>query len=429
MAIYSCNISNVSRAKGSCSLATLAYISGEKIRDERTGEWYQYGRADRVLHVDTILPAAAPDAWKNPAELFNAIEQYEKASNARTAKKIIVALPREFSPEENIDTIEEFLKTTLTGKGYAAAYAIHADKEGHNPHAHILIANRPIDDRGKWSRKRKMEYALDEHGQRIPRLDKDGQQKTDKNGRKQWVRINVDPNPLDQKETLQELRTGWAAVCNQRLSRENQISEKSYREQGIELEPTIHEGYAARKIEQNGGIASKCEANRAIQKRNTALVRLQNELRRIEETLQGLLKEPIWKRLEELKEKSAKLVKRRESGAKGAANGGLKERLQRSRSAGSFNRTGKEHRRAGNPADGERATTNTDTAALIREARADIDRATAKEEDSGASRANRDAERERLRVERERAAEKRQQELRKSEPARRARERDHGLEL
>lgn len=38
MAIYSCNISNVSRAKGSSSCATLSYISGEKVRDERLGK-------------------------------------------------------------------------------------------------------------------------------------------------------------------------------------------------------------------------------------------------------------------------------------------------------------------------------------------------------------------------------------------------------
>mgnify|MGYP003024837615 CR=1 FL=1 len=29
--------------------------------------------------------------------------------------------------------------------GYAATYAIHTDKAGNNPHAHILVANRRID--------------------------------------------------------------------------------------------------------------------------------------------------------------------------------------------------------------------------------------------------------------------------------------------
>ena len=47
MAIYSCNISNVSRAKGSSSCATLSYISGEKVRDERLGKTFRYGREER----------------------------------------------------------------------------------------------------------------------------------------------------------------------------------------------------------------------------------------------------------------------------------------------------------------------------------------------------------------------------------------------
>ena len=49
MAIYSCNISNVSRAKGSSSCATFSYISGEKVRDERLGKTFRYGREERVF--------------------------------------------------------------------------------------------------------------------------------------------------------------------------------------------------------------------------------------------------------------------------------------------------------------------------------------------------------------------------------------------
>ena len=96
MAIYSCNISNVSRAKGSSACATLSYISAEKIRDERTGELYNYGREQRVIEVATMLPAGAPQEYEKAERLFNSIENFEKAENARTAKKIIVALPREF---------------------------------------------------------------------------------------------------------------------------------------------------------------------------------------------------------------------------------------------------------------------------------------------------------------------------------------------
>ena len=96
MAIYSCNISNVSRAKGSSSCATLSYISGEKVRDERLGKTFRYGREERVILTETLLPEGAPVEFQNPAVLFNAIENYETAENARTAKKIMVALPKEF---------------------------------------------------------------------------------------------------------------------------------------------------------------------------------------------------------------------------------------------------------------------------------------------------------------------------------------------
>lgn len=87
MAIYHCSISNVSRAKGSSSCATLAYISGEKVHDDRTGTTYAYSRQERVLVTGTILPPSAPAEYADADTLFNAIEKYETADNARTAKK------------------------------------------------------------------------------------------------------------------------------------------------------------------------------------------------------------------------------------------------------------------------------------------------------------------------------------------------------
>ena len=85
MAIYSCNISNVSRAKGSSSCATFSYISGEKVRDERLGKTFRYGREERVILTETLLPEGAPVEFQNPVVLFNAIEKYENTDNARTS--------------------------------------------------------------------------------------------------------------------------------------------------------------------------------------------------------------------------------------------------------------------------------------------------------------------------------------------------------
>ena len=291
MAIYSCNISNVSRAAGSSACATLSYISSEKVYDERLGEtFYGFGRSERVEATGTLLPDGAPERYKDPAVLFNEIERNEKAANARTAKKIMVALPREFDLQKQREVVETYIRNNLNEKGYAATYAIHQDKDNNNPHAHILVANRQINEKGEWSLKRKMEYALDEKGERIPILNPDGTQKVDGRNRKQWKRINVEQNPLDKKAVLQELREAWANECNKYLAPEIQIDHRSNEARGIEEEPTIHEGYVAREIEQNGGISERCELNREIQRRNSLLRQIKEQLQELGHQLAELIR-------------------------------------------------------------------------------------------------------------------------------------------
>ena len=294
MSIYSCNISNVSRAAGSSSCATLSYISGEKVREDRTGELYQYGRDERVVLVETMLPKNAPKEYQDPAKLFNAIETYEKADNARTAKKIMVALPREFDLDTQRTVLEDYIRANITEQGYACTYAIHTDKENHNPHAHILIANRPLNEKGEWSAKSRKEYALDEHGNRIPLIDpKTGEQKVDSRNRKQWKRVAVQANLLDKKETLQRFRENWAVECNKHLTPDLQIDHRSLAEQGREEEPTIHEGYAARKMEERGEVSERCELNREIRERNRLLQQIRKALEEVWAQLNRLLQERL----------------------------------------------------------------------------------------------------------------------------------------
>lgn len=269
MAIYSCNISNVSRGKGSTSTATLAYITGKKIKDERLGLSFKFGNEDRVLYFATILPENAPEEYKNAEKLFNSIELYEKADNARTAKKIMVALPREFDDKLKQETVESFIKENLNSQGYAAVYAIHIDKANNNPHAHILVANRQMNNKGEWIVKSRKEYALDENGNKIPVIDpKTGLQKIGDRNRKVYKRISVQVNPLDQKKMLENLREQWAVCCNRHLEKNNQIDHRSYKAQGKDFLPTIHEGYAARQIEQQGIISERCDHNRSIKSYN-----------------------------------------------------------------------------------------------------------------------------------------------------------------
>ena len=284
MAIYHLSVSNVSRASGSKATATLSYISGRRVHDERRGETYDYGRKERVLRVGTLLPEGAPAEFADPAVLFNAVELHETGRTARPAKKIVVALPREFTPRQRVQALEEYIRENLNADGYAATYAIHEDGEGNNPHAHILVANRQIDPAtGGWARlKQRMEYVLDERGERVPLTDPEtGRQKTDKRGRRQWKRRSVSLNPLDRKAKLKSLRESWADTCNALLPETARIDHRSLEDQGSDLEPTIHEGYAARAIERAGGVSERCEANREIRRSNGLLTAIRTELGRI----------------------------------------------------------------------------------------------------------------------------------------------------
>lgn len=282
MAIFHMSISNVSRAKGSSSCASLAYIAASKVYEERTRQTYSYGRKERVMKVATLLPDGAPRAYADAAQLFNAIEKYEQASNARTAKKIVVALPRELSLDESDEILTDFIRDNLCANGYCATYAIHRDKDGNNPHAHILVANRQINKKGEWSSKRKMEYALDEKGERIPLIDKKtGKQKVDKRNRKQWKRISAEQNPLDKKQFLEQLREAWAVECNKHLSQEDRIDHRSNAARGIDDIPTIHEGYAARAMEARGDVSDRMEINRHIRLKNDLIHQLVETLKEI----------------------------------------------------------------------------------------------------------------------------------------------------
>jgi len=280
MSIYHLTISNVSRAKGSSSCASLSYITAEKVHEDRTNQTYNYGsRKERVIAKDTFLPADAPEQYKNPSTLFNDLENFEKAENARTAKKIEVALPREFDLDTQKQVIGDYIKNNITSKGYACTCAIHCDKDGNNPHCHILIANRPL-VQGEWAIKDKKVYQLDSDGNRIPVLDPNtGKQKIGAKGRKMWKRVSISPNLLDSKDYLQDLRKNWAEECNKHLDPAQHIDHRSYEDRGIDRLPTVHEGYAAKRLEALGHISERSELNRRIRAINDSKAELEKEKR------------------------------------------------------------------------------------------------------------------------------------------------------
>lgn len=295
ISIYRCSVSNVSRAKGSSAVATLSYITGQRIRDERTGRLCDYGRKQRVVCTGTLLPDGAPPEFADPGVLFNALEAYEHAANARPAKKILVALPREMDEAARRDAVEEYIRSQLIPLGCCTTYAIHTDEDDRNPHAHILVSNRRMNAEGKWQTKCRKDYLRDSHGERVPLIDPEtGQQKLDARNRKQWKRVNVQVNPLDRRETLMELRKAWANVCNARLPKNLQIDHRSLKDQGIDRIPQIKEGYAARRREERGLVSERCAENRVIREINAAAAEqsaAENEIRTETRSLKILLAE------------------------------------------------------------------------------------------------------------------------------------------
>lgn len=271
MAIYHFSMSNINRSSGSNSCASAAYITGEKIRCDRTAQTFSYGRRERVLCHETISPVGA--SFRNASELFNSIETYEAASNARCAKKIEVALPRELSQAEQQAVISDFIQANITVHGYACTWALHSDQDGKNPHAHIIIASRQLGADGEWKKNKfRSEFALDENGERIPMIDPEtGLQKVrirpNKGTERLWVRRQVEYNYIDQKSILESMRASWTNICNRYLQKANvneRIDHRSYKDRGIDQIPTVHEGYAARRMEQDGQISYRCEQNRRI---------------------------------------------------------------------------------------------------------------------------------------------------------------------
>ena len=292
VAIYSMHVSNVSHSAGSSSVASLSYITSRRMRDERTGETFHgYGHRERVLHVATLLPEGAPREWNDPERLFNAVEAAERRLDARPAKKIMVALPRELTGVQRIEAVESFIRRQLTACGYAATYAIHEDKAGNNPHAHIIVANRRISPTtGRWAAKSRSEFALDEHGQRIPVIDPEtGLQKVGARNRKVWKRVTVSNNPLDSKETLELLRAEWARTCNRLLPEGIRIDHRSLEAQGTDRIPTVHEGYASREITARGGRSVLRAVNDRIIAANRLLDSIRERLRDLGRRLSQLV--------------------------------------------------------------------------------------------------------------------------------------------
>ncbi len=281
IAIYHCNISIVSRGKGKSAVGAAAYRSGEKITNEWDGMTHDYTRKRGVIHTEIMLPPHAPPSFSDRAILWNSVELSEKAGNAQLAREIDAALPVELSREEQIRLVREYCSSQFVSKGMCVDFAIH-DTDSGNPHCHIMLTMRPLDERGAWAAKSKKEYDLDENGERI-RLPS-GRYKTHK----------VDLTGWNSQENALVWRKAWADISNEFLERAGspeRIDHRNNAERGIDEIPTVHMGVAACQMEKKGIATEKGELNRNIRKANRLIKEIRAQIGNLKEWIAGLLAE------------------------------------------------------------------------------------------------------------------------------------------
>ena len=286
IAIYHCSIKIVSRGKGKSAVAAAAYRSGEKLTNEWDGLTHDYTKKGGVVHSEILLPAHAPPAFSDRSTLWNSVELSEKSNNAQLAREVEIALPVELSREEQTRLVREYCSSQFVSKGMIADFNLH-DTGGGNPHAHILLTMRPLDEKGAWLPKSKKEYVLDENGEKI-RLPS-GRYKTRK----------VDLVDWNNRENAEVWRRAWADLANDFLAQNNRperIDHRSYERQGIDQLPTVHVGVSATQMEKKGIVTERGELNRNINAAN----RILREIRRLVRGLKD------W--IAELKERKATLL-------------------------------------------------------------------------------------------------------------------------
>ena len=317
MAIYHLETKVVSRGAGRSACAAAAYMSCSTIYNDYDGVQHDYTRKQGIVWQEVFLPEQAPKEWQDRAVLWNAVEETEKTKDSRLAREFVVALPIELGKDEWQSLVSEFIREQFVSDGMCADCAIH-DTDGHNPHAHILLTVRPLDENGRWQYKAENEYLCIRDGEErgftaseFKEAQSEGWEKqspyyVDKK-KKEYLspseaeargleRADKHPkstkfgrqNPITERwnsdEQLVFWRSAWADTVNRVLERngiEEHIDHRSHAERGLDEQPTVHEGVEARAMERKGFVSDRCELNRQIKADNALLREVKAQVKKL----------------------------------------------------------------------------------------------------------------------------------------------------
>ena len=259
-------------------IGAAAYQSGDKIYSEYEHEWKSGDHLERIIHKEILLPPNAPEKYRDRATLWNAVDAAEDKSTAQTARRIIMALPKELTQEQNIALIRNYCQTSFVDRGMIADFAVHDDEEG-NPHAHVLLTMRSLNEQGEWNMKTRTEFILDENGKCIQTA----------NGK--FKRRCVSWDGWNDRGNCEVWRHEWEVMQNaalEKAGREERIDMRSFERQGIELAPTVHLGPAASALEKKGIRTELGDHNRAVKLINALFTAIKNKMKALLEWLTEL---------------------------------------------------------------------------------------------------------------------------------------------
>jgi Ti-type conjugative transfer relaxase TraA len=236
MAIYHLHVKVIGRKSGSSAVASAAYRSGSRLREERLDRSHDFTAKRGVVHSEVMLPENAPEAWSDRERLWNDVEAFEVRKDAQLAREVEFAIPREMTQAQGIELARDFARGEFVDRGMIADLNVHWDmaEDGMpKPHAHVMLTMRAVDENG--------------FGRKV----------------RDWNRT----------EMVERWRERWTELVNERLAEldiDARIDHRSLEAQGIALEPQSQIGAPAKRIEDWGVEGGGIEADRAEMHREIA---------------------------------------------------------------------------------------------------------------------------------------------------------------
>ncbi|MBI2717368.1 MAG: Ti-type conjugative transfer relaxase TraA, partial [Rhizobiales bacterium] len=234
MAIYHLHVKVIGRKSGSSAVASAAYRSGSRLRDERLDRSHDFSAKRGVVHSEVMLPENAPEPWSDRERLWNDVEAFEVRKDAQLAREVEFSLPREKTNAQGVELARDFVQAEFVDQGMIADLNVHWDvgEDGMpKPHAHVMLTMRAVDENG--------------FGQKV----------------REWNRT----------EMVQRWRERWAELANERLAEldiDARIDHRSFEAHGIALEPQSQIGAPAQRIEGEGNEADRAAMHREIARGN-----------------------------------------------------------------------------------------------------------------------------------------------------------------